>query len=76
MYIYIGVSAYPQKYQPFLFFAKPLINQKIVKAPSFLLILFSQFVPLYFVFLKSSLKSNQMNIKNFSSLTSSHLLKV
>ena len=30
----IGVSAYPQKHQPSLFFAKPLINQKIVKAPS------------------------------------------
>ena len=30
----IGVSAYPQKYQPSLFFSKPLINQKIVKAPS------------------------------------------
>ena len=30
----IVVSAYPQKHQPSLFFAKPLINQKIFKAPS------------------------------------------
>ena len=27
-------SAYPQKHQPSLFFAKPLINQNIVKAPA------------------------------------------
>ena len=33
IYIDIEVSAYPQKHQPFLFFAKPLINQKTVKAP-------------------------------------------
>ena len=35
MYIYIciGVLAYPQKHQPSLFFAKSLMNQKIVKAP-------------------------------------------
>ena len=58
IYIYITVSVYPQKHQPSLFFAKPLINQKIVKAPSPLPILFSQFVPLYFGFLQSSLKSN------------------
>ena len=54
IYIYIGVSAYPQKHRPSLFFAKPLINQKIVKAPSPLPILFSQFVPLCFDFLQSS----------------------
>ena len=29
-----GVSAYPQKHHPALFFAKPFISQKIVKAPS------------------------------------------
>ena len=28
------VSAYPQKHHPSLFFAKPFISQKIVKAPS------------------------------------------
>ena len=34
VHAHIGVSAYPQKHQPSLFFAKPLINQKIVKALS------------------------------------------
>ena len=29
----IGVSAYPQKHQPSLFFVKSLINQKVFKAP-------------------------------------------
>ena len=69
IYIYIGLSAYPQKHQPSLFFSKPLINQKIVKVPPFFPIPFSQFVPLYFGFLQSSLKSNfsvnPIILKNF-----------
>ena len=31
--VHIVVSAYPQKHQPSFFFAKPLINQKIVNPP-------------------------------------------
>ena len=58
MCVCIGVSAYAQKHQPSLFFAKPLINQKIFEAPLPLPIPFSQFVPLYFGFLQSSLKPN------------------
>ena len=72
------VSAYSQKHQSSLFFAKPLINQKTVKALLPLPISFSQFVSLYFGFLQSSLKSNfsvnPRNIKNFH--PSSYLLKV
>ena len=38
IYVYIcaciGVSAYPQKHHPSLFFAKPFNSQEIVKAPS------------------------------------------
>ena len=44
------VSAYSQKHQSSLFFAKPLINQKTVKALLPLPISFSQFVSLYFGF--------------------------
>ena len=57
-YMCIGVSAYPQNTSPPSFFVKPLINQKIFKAPSSLPVPFSQFFPLYFGFLQSSLKSN------------------
>ena len=76
IYICIGLSAYPQKHQPSLFFAKPLINQKILKAPLLLFpIPFSQFAPLYFVFFaklsKIKLFSEPHNIKIFSSFISS-----
>ena len=39
----IGVSAHPQKHQPSLFFAKPLINQKIAKLKFFILNFISSF---------------------------------
>ena len=58
LYMCIGVSTYPQKHQPSLFFAKHPINQKIFKARFLLPIPFSQFVPLYFGFWLSSPKSN------------------
>ena len=54
----IGVSAYPQKHQPSLFFAKPLINQKIVKAPSPSPSPLANLSLYIFVFLQSSLKSS------------------
>ena len=57
----IGVSAYAQKHQPSLFFAKPLINQKIFKAPSpSPSSLANLSLPLYIFFAKLS------NIKFFS----------